>query len=295
MSNLSTAVEQRSQAPAQVSQEDTVLGMIRQQEKAIARALPRGMSEERFARILVTTVKQTPGLLRCDPVSFLGAAMTAAQLGLEPGPLGEAYLVPYGRDCSFIPGAPGLVKLAVQSGHVKSVIARTVYQGDEFEYEYGLDEKLVHRPSEGDQGPATHHYAVAKFTNGGHEFIVMSQSAVDAHRKKFAKSQKAWNEHPDAMARKTVVKQLCKLLPKSAEMAQALSADERSFRLTDAEVVAVAEEPVQVTYGDAIDTGEAQAIEQGDQLAVEADAEPGTLPVDPPTSGRARPGSAAQR
>ena len=31
--------------------------------------------------------------------------MTASQLGLEPGPLGEAYLVPFGNAVTFIPGA----------------------------------------------------------------------------------------------------------------------------------------------------------------------------------------------
>jgi len=241
-------------APEVVSPEQTLAHLIQQQQKAIARALPRGMSEERFARILVTTVKQTPGLMKCDPISFLGAAMTAAQLGLEPGPLGEAYLVPYGRQCTFIPGAPGLVKLAVQSGLVRSVRARTVYEGDEFDYEYGLHERLVHKPAHTDQGAPRFHYAVAEFISGGAEFVVMSQDAINTHRKKFAKSDKAWAEHPDAMARKTVVKQLMKLLPKSSEMNHAMSADGKSFQLAETGLTLV--DPVQVgeiTYGDAID------------------------------------------
>lgn len=241
-------------APAEVTPEQSLAHLIQQQQKAIARALPRGMSEERFARILVTTVKQTPGLLKCDPISFLGAAMTAAQLGLEPGPLGEAYLVPYGRSCTFIPGAPGLVKLAVQSGLVRSVRARTVFEGDEFEYEYGLNERLVHRPAHGEPGRPVFHYAVAEFISGGAEFVVMSQAAIDQHRKKFAKSDKAWAEHPEAMARKTVVKQLMKLIPKSSEMNHAMAADGRSFQLADTGLTLV--DPVQageITYGDAID------------------------------------------
>lgn len=255
------AVADKENAPAVLTPEQTLSGLIKQQERAIARALPKGMDEARFARILLTTVKQTPDLLKCDPYSFLGAAMTAAQLGLEPGPLGEAYLVPYGRTCQFIPGAPGLVKLAIQSGHVRSVIARSVHQGDEFDYEYGLEERLVHRPvQDGEPGPATHHYAVAHFMNGGHEFVVMTAAAVEQHRRKFSKYDKVWKEHPEAMARKTVVKQLVKLLPKSAQMAQAATADGQSFRLTDTGDLGVIhpDEPaIQVTYGDAIDTDEA--------------------------------------
>ena len=34
--------------------------------------------------------------------SVLGAMMLCAQLGLEPGPLGHAYLVPYQNECTFV-------------------------------------------------------------------------------------------------------------------------------------------------------------------------------------------------
>lgn len=257
---LQTAVEAKAieRGEGKPSVEQSLQQLIERQQTAIARALPRGMSEERFARILVTTVKQTPGLLKCDPVSFLGAAMTAAQLGLEPGPLGEAYLVPYGTTCTFIPGAPGLIKLAIQSGFVTGVIARTVYEGDEFDYEYGLDERLKHKPGEAETGKATHHYAVAKFPGGGHEFVVMTQAQVDNHRRKFAKSDKAWREHPEAMARKTLVKQLMKFLPKSAELASAVDSDGRAFSLSGAGVSLV----------DAVDLGNISHGEHADAIDV---------------------------
>lgn len=249
---LQPAVEakavERANAP---TVEGSMQQIIERQQAAIAKALPRGMDEARFARILVTTVKQTPDLLKCSTASLLGAAMQAAALGLEPGPLGECYLVPYGRDCSFIPGAPGLVKLAIQSGYVSAVVARTVWEGDEFDYDYGLDEHLVHKPC-GDEEKPTHHYAIAKMTNGTKEFVVMTQGAIDKHRAKFAKSQKAWRENPEAMARKTVVKQLMKLIPKSAEVQRAMNADEQTVNLLpsgDLSIVDLGE----IRHGDGMD------------------------------------------
>lgn len=247
MGAVSTAVDKRDATPEKPGPEATLRDLINQQKPALARALPKGLSEERFARILVTNVKMNPGLLKCDPLSFLGAAMQAAQLGLEPGgALAEAYLVPYGNVVTFVPGAPGLIKLAVQSGFVTSVIARTVYEGDEFEYEYGLDEKLVHRRTDDDPGKATHHYAIATMTTGAKEFIVMSQAQIDNHRKKFAKSDKAWRENPEPMARKTVVKQLMKFLPKSAEMSAAMNADGKAITLSSVGDITMKEPEVEL-------------------------------------------------
>ncbi|NKV63713.1 hypothetical protein GS924_06770 [Rhodococcus hoagii] len=55
----------------------------------LQRALPKHMDPDRMARIALTVLRQTPKLNECKPESFLGALMTAAQVGLEPGPLGE--------------------------------------------------------------------------------------------------------------------------------------------------------------------------------------------------------------
>lgn len=93
----------------------TLANLIDQMRPEIARALPRHMNPDRMARLATTVLRQTPALARTTPESFLGALMTASQLGLEPGPLGEAYFVPYGNACTFIPGYRGLVKLARDS------------------------------------------------------------------------------------------------------------------------------------------------------------------------------------
>lgn len=75
---------------------------------AIKAALPSVMTPERFTRITMSALSATPKLQTCTPQSFLGAMMTAAQLGLEPNtPLGQAYLIPFNNrkkgctECQF--------------------------------------------------------------------------------------------------------------------------------------------------------------------------------------------------
>lgn len=86
----------------------TMIGWIQGYSKQIEKALPSVMTPERFMRIAMTAVTQNPQLGECTPGSFIGALLTAAQLGLEPNtPLGQAYLIPFynGKtrtlDCQF--------------------------------------------------------------------------------------------------------------------------------------------------------------------------------------------------
>lgn len=200
--------------------------LIEQMKPEIARALPRHMSSDRMARIATTVLRQNPALNRCTPESFLGALMTASQLGLEPGPLGEAYLVPYGNTATFIPGYRGLIKLALQSPNVSKARARVVYENDEFDYAFGINERLEHTPTKGDRGKVTHVYAFVKYTDGGSDFDVMSVDDVEQVRAR-SKAGKSgpWVTDWEAMALKTVFKRLAKWMPLSSEFTAAAALD----------------------------------------------------------------------
>lgn len=198
----------------------TLAQLIERMKPELARVLPNQMNPDRMARIATTLIRQTPALARCTPESFLGALLTASQLGLEPGPLGEAYLVPYGNVVTFIPGYRGLIKLAWQSGQLRNIDAHVVHAADEFEFEYGLNPTLRHKPFRG-QGPGkvTDVYAVATFQNGGSAFVVMSIEDVEAIRKRSKASKNGpWVTDWDAMAKKTAIKQLIRFLPLSTEL-----------------------------------------------------------------------------
>jgi recombination protein RecT len=227
-SNLAQRVQNNNLAQQNGGQK-TVFDQINDMKGELARALPKHMDADRIARIATTVIKQTPALGRCTPVSLLGALMTASQLGLEPGPLGEAYLVPYGNTVTFIPGYRGLIKLAWQSGQVKNIAAHVVYESDTFDYGFGLSPTLEHKPAMSDRGKPVAVYAVVQFMNGGHAFDVMSVADVEAIRAR-SKAGKSgpWVTDWAEMAKKTVIKRVLKMVPLSSELhnlAQAANLD----------------------------------------------------------------------
>jgi len=212
--------------------QDSIAGLIKRMAPEMQAALPKHLTAERMARIATTVMRQTPKLAECEEASLLGAIMTCAQLGLEPGPTGQAYLVPYGRECTFILGYKGMMELARRSGVVETIYAEPVYALDEFVYEKGLDPKLRHIPNtdeeEGtDENPFVFVYAVVKYKDGGFNFVVLSRAQVEKYRKR-GKSPNSpmWRDDYVAAAMKTAIRRLATWMPQSVEFQTALAADE---------------------------------------------------------------------
>lgn len=217
-----------------VANQRTVMGLLEQMKGEIARCLPKHLTPERMTRIAMTELRKTPKLQECDPMSFIASIMQASQLGLEPGVLGSCYLIPFNNkakgivECTFMPGYRGFLDLARRSGQIVSLVARSVYEKDEFGYEFGLKENLTHKPSLTDRGNLVAVYAVAILKDGGHQFDVMSKADVDIIRNQSKSSNNGpWVTHYEEMAKKTVLRKLFKWLPCSVEMQKAVALDEQ--------------------------------------------------------------------
>lgn len=220
-----------SVANKEVKPEQTLNALLKRMGPEIQRALPKHMDADRIARIALTAVRTTPKLLECDQTSFLAAIMQSAQLGVEPNTgLGQAYLIPYGKQVQFQLGYKGLIDLAVRSGQYKAIYAHEVYENDEFEFSYGLVKDLVHKPAAIPTGEPIGYYAVYHLQNGGYDFVYWTRERIDHHAKKFSQAvQKGWTSpwktNYDAMAKKTVLKEVLKYAPKSIELQKTVEAD----------------------------------------------------------------------
>lgn len=218
----------------------TIEDYLKQMAPAMAQALPKHMDVDRLMRLAMTTIRTTPELRKADVPSLLGAVMQAAQLGLEPGLMGHCYLLPFKNnkkgitEVQFIIGYKGMIDLARRSGHIQSIYAHAVYENDEFEYELGLDPKLVHKPTmEADRGQFIGAYAVAHFKDGGYQFEFMPKSEIEKRkgRSKAASSKfSPWHTDYEEMAKKTVVRHMWKYLPISVEVQQQVAYDEGTAR-----------------------------------------------------------------
>ncbi|MCG1009252.1 recombination protein RecT [Salinicoccus sp. ID82-1] len=217
----------------------TINDYIDQMAPAMAQALPKHMDIDRLTRMALTTIRTTPQLKNADVASLLGAVMQSAQLGLEPGPLGQCYLLPFKNnkkgitEVQFIIGYKGMIDLARRSGHISTIYAHAVYENDDFEYELGLHADLKHKPTEDNRGEFKGAYTVAHFKDGGYQFEYMPKSEIDK-RKARSKSgnnpYSPWATDYEEMAKKTVIRHMWKYLPISVEIQQQVSADEGTGR-----------------------------------------------------------------
>lgn len=212
----------------------TMQAYIKRMEGEIKKALPSVLTPERFTRIVLSALSTNPKLQETTPESFLGAMMTAAQLGMEPNtPLGQAYLLPYYNskkrclECQFQLGYKGLIDLAYRSGEVSTIQAHVVYEHDKFSYAYGLEPQLEHVPAMGDRGSPTHVYAVFRTKDGGYSFGVMSIDDVRRHAQRYSKSFEngPWQTNFEEMAKKTVLKRILKYAPLKSDFVRGVSQD----------------------------------------------------------------------
>lgn len=213
----------------------TIPDMVKAMMPEIKKALPSVITPERFTRIALSALNNTPQLQQCTPMSFLAALMNAAQLGVEPNtPLGQAYLIPYKNkgnlECQFQLGYKGLIDLAYRNGQMQTIQAQAVYENDFFEYEYGLEPKLIHRPAFSDRGELVYFYGVWRATTGGYGFSVMSKVDMDSYARTYSKAfdsgYSPWKTSYEEMAKKTVIKQALKYAPIKTDFQRALSSDE---------------------------------------------------------------------
>lgn len=212
----------------------TIGSILVARQKQLASVLPKSITPERFARIAMTSILRDKRLQACSPESLYACILQAATMGLEiDSGLGFAYLVPYKGAATLQVGYKGLKEMMYHSGMVASVAARAVHEGDDFDWEYGLTDKLTHRPAGDPDAKMTHVYAVVRLKGAVDApiFDVMTRADIDAVRKRSrAGNDGPWVTDYEEMAKKTVLRRIAKLAPLSPAAHRIIANDE----MTDA-------------------------------------------------------------
>lgn len=199
---------------------------MQKNKEKIINALPKHLTADRFSRMVLNSFITTPELINCSFDSMMAAVMNSAQLGLEPGPLGHVYLIPFGKKVTFIIGYKGMLELTKRAGDISSIIVQEVYQNDIFKFKRELEKDLFeHTPWDMREdltfdkpGLLLRVYMLVRFKDGTYNFFWLSKQAIDEHRARSKCSNSGpWVTDYLEMAKKTVVRAYWKWMPQSIE------------------------------------------------------------------------------
>ncbi len=190
--------------------------------------------EESFA---IQALSGSKYLRACTPVSIASAMFNVALTGLSLNPkLQHASLIPRKvkgvYQCVLDIEYKGYVHLMGRAGIL--VESDVIYENDYYEYEQGLNPKLVHRPLlAGDRGEMIAVYCVGQYPDGRRQMIMLTKADVEKI-KKTAQTQNVWSAWPEWMWRKTAIKQFWKIANKNDEalnqLAEAIAVDNENLQ-----------------------------------------------------------------
>lgn len=212
----------------------------------LSKLLGNEAKARRLMTAVLTSISKNPRLMECTFDSLQLCVLQSAEMDLIPGALQECAYVPFWSsklnafEAVFMPMYQGLVKLCYQTEYIKTIEANVVYESDEFEFEFGTDKFLRHRPAFGsDRGDIIATYAIARMKSDEFEFVVLSRDEIESIKKRSRaatseKQDSPWKHEDtydyDEMAKKTAIRRLAKILPKSPQLGDALEANNRAER-----------------------------------------------------------------
>jgi recombination protein RecT len=197
--------------------------------------LPDTIPVRRFVQLAKTAIRTRPELAGADDRTLFNALIRCAQDGLYPDGR-EAALNVYRtkvkdgdretwvQAVQYLPMIGGLRKNLAEYGW--TLKTRVVFANDEFSYTEE-PQTLRHVPVRpgGDRGDRIAAYAVATHRDGRRLQIVLDAAEIAKRRAK-AKTEKVWNEWPDAMWEKSAGHAIFDEIPKSERDRMRVPVDE---------------------------------------------------------------------
>jgi len=195
------------------------------------------VTPQKFKQMLINELERNIKLQEAflkNPASFFASALYCAELNLSPSSLvGEFFFTVHREQVKPILGYKGLVALLLRSDKVKKIWAEVVYNEDDFEYELGLEPKMVHIPNFNSVKTCDNIKCIYACAKVGEEIVfkVMTLEEIKTIVEILeTPSEYYFNDKKDPekwLLKKVALKQMSKLMPKEDDrLLKAVSFDD---------------------------------------------------------------------
>lgn len=241
----------RSVASAQPAADTRLIAIRSTLEKGKAefqKILSRVCTPDEMIRLALTACVQNQKLLDCGKdargiASIAIAILKAGAMGMRCDGF-QGYLVPFWNkggfmECVFMPGYRGWITLINKHEDARGFQAAVIKENDEFDYEYGSEAFLKHKPAMKERGDVIGTWAGCSFKDG-FVFRVMSLEEIEKRREASrSKDDGPWVSWYEEMCIKTAVHNLAKFAPMGQHIERAITLDSKDDAglLTKEEIV----------------------------------------------------------
>lgn len=235
-------VKSEAQAPAP---QKTIKGMLASPDSAwgkeLAKVLPSPREVARFMSCALDQLadpKVGAKLARCTLPSFYNAIKKSARSGILPDGV-NAYLIPYGTECTLQFSFKGLCDMAIREGIAIKFDADVVRANDVFRWSNGqLVEHTVLSWDDESRGDIVGVWVRAYLPNTDgsynpdlHVDERMSKAQVEKVRSKSQNPNGTWAEWYEEMMKKVCLKRMFKRMRNTPALAEAIVEDNKEFNL----------------------------------------------------------------
>lgn len=231
-------VKKEAAGVAPIKKDKTIAGMLANPEtswgRELMKVLPSAKEVGRFmscALAQLADAKVGAKLARCTLPSFYNAILKSARSGILPDGV-NAYLIPYGTECTLQYSYRGLCDMAIREGIATKFASDIVRRNDYFKWSNG--ELIEHTPAgweEDERGEILGVWVRAYLPNGEHVDGKMAKSEVEKIRRKSQNPNGVWVEWYEEMMKKSCLKRMFKTMQNTPALTEAITEDNKEFKL----------------------------------------------------------------
>lgn len=210
---------------------EQVFGKVKQLQEAGSLVLPKSYvagNALKSAQLILAETKDKTGKLAtevCTKESVANCLLDMVKMGLEPSKK-QCYFVIYGDKLQLMTSYFGKLAIAKRVADLEEVKAFVIYEGDEFEMEFNLDDLTMQlktykpNPLNVNLDKITGAFAIPVFKDGTRgDLVYMSyQQIKNSWNQGYAKGNSgAHKNFTDEMCKKTIITRVCKTLINSSD------------------------------------------------------------------------------